>query len=168
MKKTEKSRFSSYFLFSMIFIYSILFFINNSLFISSFNFLIKILMQIYWVFILVFVLMGFSNYFLTSGRIKEFLSKKPGKRSWFFSVLFGILSMGPIYMWYPFLADLKEKGMRDGLIACFLYNRAVKIPLLPLMFFYFGIKYVFILSFVMIFASIIQGFILEKIVGDKK
>ena len=75
MKKTEKSRFSSYFLFSMIFIYSILFFINNSLFISSFNFLIKILMQIYWVFILVFVLMGFSNYFLTSGRIKEFLSK---------------------------------------------------------------------------------------------
>jgi uncharacterized membrane protein YraQ (UPF0718 family) len=168
MKKTEKSKFSLYFFFLIIFIYLILFFINKNLFTLSIYYLLNLFKKIYWVFILIIVLMGFSNYFLTPDKTKKYLSSKSGKKSWFFSVIFGIFSMGPVYMWYPFLADLKEKGMSDGLIACFLYNRSVKIPLLPLMFFYFGIKYVFILSFIMIFISIIQGIILEKVVNKEK
>lgn len=60
--------------------------------------------------------------------------------------------------------------MRQGLIATFLYNRAVKIPLLPMMIVYFGTKVVVILSIFMILFSMLNGFIVEKIVqlkGDR-
>ena len=47
-------------------------------------------------------------------------------------------------MWYPFLADLKDKGIKNPLIVTFLYNRAVKLPLIPVMIYYFGLKFVII------------------------
>jgi len=75
-----------------------------------------------------------------------------------------VLSTGPIYMWYPLLADLKNKGLSYGLIACFLYNRGIKITLLPIAIFYFGWKYVLVLSLAMIFVSIIQGILLNKLI----
>ena len=61
------------------------------------------------------------------------------------------------------LKDLKKHGAGFGFVATFLYNRAVKIPLLPVMFFYFGLTFVVVLTIVMIIASIIQGWIIEKI-----
>ena len=85
-----------------------------------------------------------------------------------FVIIGGILSSGPIYMWYPLLADLKHKGLSYGLIACFLYNRAIKIPLLPLAIIYFSWRYLFILTFVMIFMSILQGLIINKLMEVKK
>jgi len=63
--------------------------------------------------------------------------REKGIKKWIFVIIGGVLSTGAIYMWYPFLADLKDKGLNYGLISCFLYNRAIKIPLLPLMVFYF-------------------------------
>ncbi len=44
---------------------------------------------------------------------------------------------------------LQKKGMRPALIATFLYNRAVKIPLLPLLIIYFGLTYSLVLMVVM-------------------
>ncbi len=70
-------------------------------------------------------------------------------------------------MWYPLLSDLKDKGLNYGLISCFLYNRAIKIPLIPLAIIYFGFKYIFILTIVMIFISIIQGILIDKIIIKK-
>lgn len=168
MKKSEKSRTGLYFMVFMIFIYGIIFLINNELFYLSFNFFLQVIRQLFWIFVFVFVLMIFTNYFFTPQRILKYLGKKSGKKSWFFAVVFGILSMGPIYMWYPLLSELKDKGMRVGLISCFLYNRAIKIPLLPLMIFYFSIKYVLVLLVIMIFASVLEGVILEKIIERRK
>ena len=59
------------------------------------------------------------------------------------------------------LKQLQEQGMRTGLIAVFLYNRAIKIPLLPLMVYYFGLKFVIVLLFYMIIASLVEGKIIE-------
>ena len=56
--------------------------------------------------------------------------------------------------------------MRTGLVAVFLYNRAIKIPLLPIMIYYFGIFFVIILCIFMVVASIFQGKIIE-IIEDK-
>jgi uncharacterized membrane protein YraQ (UPF0718 family) len=70
-------------------------------------------------------------------------------------------------MWYPLLADLKEKGLSHGLIACFLYNRAIKIPLLPLLIFYFNWQFVIVLTIVMIGASLIQGIFVNKLMEVK-
>ncbi len=161
---SEKSRIGLYFMLIMFISYIILFFINNNLFYKSLNFFWKIIQNIWWVFILIFFLMVFTNYFFTNRIILKYLSKGSGKKSWFLVIIFGILSHGPIYMWYPLLAELQEKGMRPALIACFLYNRAIKIPLFPLMIIYFSLKYALVLLIVMIFISIINGTILEKIV----
>ncbi len=117
-------------------------------------------------FISVFILMSLTNYFITPKLIKKHLEKQ-GVRKWLYVIVGGILSAGPIYLWYPLLADLNKKGLSYGLIACFLYNRAIKIPLLPVAIFYFGWKYIIVLNFVMIFASIFQGIIINKIVKVK-
>lgn len=74
------------------------------------------------------------------------------------------LSHGPIYLWYPLLKELRNQGMRSGLVAVFLYNRAIKIPLLPLMVYYFGAIFVVVLLIYMIIASMVEGEIIEMIV----
>ena len=94
--------------------------------------------------------------------------KEKGIRKWFYVIIGGILSSGPIYMWYPLLADLRSKGLNYGLIACFLYNRAIKIPLLPLAIIYFSWQYIIILTLVMITVSIMQGILLNKLMEVKK
>lgn len=164
----EKSMIGIYFLLIMFLFYVFLFFLNNTLFYSSLNFFYKIIKQIFWIFFLVFFLMILTNYFFTKERILKYFSKGSGRKSWFLAIFLGILSAGPIYMWYPLLSEFKDKGMRMGLISCFLYNRAIKIPLLPLMVFYFSLEYALILLIVMIFASIVQGIVVEKIMGVGK
>jgi len=141
--------------------YFALFFLDCDLFYSSINFFFTILIKIIPVLILVFVLMVLTNYFVTSKIVLKYMNKK-GITKWFFVIIAGILSAGPIYMWYPLLADLKNKGLSYGLMACFLYNRAIKIPLLPLMIFYFSLKYVVVLSLVMIFMSVFQGIVINR------
>lgn len=158
---------SWYFLISILLIYLIIFFIKGNLFYLSISFFYKIFIRIIPIFILVFLLMSLTNYFITPKFVMRHLGGK-GIKKWFFIVIGGILSTGPIYMWYPLLADLRNKGLNYGLIACFLYNRAIKIPLLPLAIFYFGWKYILVLSFVMIFVSIIQGILLNKLMEVKK
>ena len=111
--------------------------------------------------------MTLSNYFITPKFIIKHLKSK-GLKKWFFVIIGGILSSGPIYMWYPLLADLKDKGLNYGLIACFLYNRAIKIPLIPIAIFYFSWTYVIILMIVMIFASIVQAILLNKLIKNEK
>ena len=160
MKKRIQGKW--YFLIIVILAYLFLLFFNRELFYSCISFFQNILLKIIPIFIAVFILMVFTNYFIT----QEFIIKhtrKRGVKKWFFIIIGGILSSGPIYMWYPLLADLKSKGLSYGFIACFLYNRAIKIPLLPLIILYFGWKFVIILSLTMIAASVIQGIIINKI-----
>ncbi len=85
-------------------------------------------------------------------------------KAWFYIIIGGILSTGPMYMWYPLLKDLREKGMNNGEVACFLYNRSIKPAYLPLIVIYFGLKYTIILTLLIIIFSLLQAFIIEKIV----
>jgi uncharacterized membrane protein YraQ (UPF0718 family) len=57
------------------------------------------------------------------------------------------------------LAELRKHGMKDSLIAAFLYNRAVKIPLIPVMIYYFGWLFTALIMIYMIAFSIINGLI---------
>ena len=158
---------TAYFLISIVLIYFLLLLFKTDLFFSGINFFYNIFLKIIPIFILVFILMTLTNYFITPKFIIKHLEKKAIKK-WFYVIVGGILSTGPIYMWYPLLADLKNKGLNYGLISCFLYNRAIKIPLLPLIIFYFSLKYVIILSVVMIFMSVVQGAIIDKLLKTKK
>ena len=107
--------------------------------------------------------MVLTNLFVKPKVLMKYLGKNSGFKGWIITIIAGILSSGPIYMWYPLLNDLQRHGMKSGLIAAFLYNRAIKFPLLPLLIVSFGIKYSLVLMTVMILISVVQGMITEKI-----
>jgi len=160
---TEQSKSGWYFLIGVIILYLIISLINLNYTKNSILFFINLLTTIIPIIFLVFILMTLTNYFISPERLIKYIGREAGIKKYFLIVLGGIISTGPIYMWYPLLSDLHEKGLSYGLIACFLYNRSIKIPLIPLMVFYFNLTYVLILGGVMVLVSIIEIFIVDKI-----
>ena len=110
--------------------------------------------------ILVFFIMLLINLFLKPAAVAKFLGKGSGIKGIVLAAVAGIISTGPIYAWYPLLKDLREKGAGESSIAIFLYNRAVKPFLLPVMIGYFGWLYVVILTILTVLASVVVGFFL--------
>lgn len=156
----KKVGFKWWFLIAVILIYIILAFIRFDIFTSSLSYFLNLLAKIIPIFIVIFLLMAFAQYKNIQKVLVRHLTDR-GIKKWLYAIIAGILSMGPIYMWYPLLADLKSHGLSEGLIATFLYNRAIKIPLLPLAIFYFNLEFVVILSVVMIVVSVLQGFLIN-------
>jgi uncharacterized membrane protein YraQ (UPF0718 family) len=115
---------------------------------------------------LVFTLMVFMNLFLTPAHIVKFLGKGSGARGIVLSAAAGIISMGPIYAWYPLLKELRAKGATNSFIAVFLGNRAVKPFLLPIMISYFGGMYVVLLTLFTIAGSLAVGYLVNILVKD--
>ncbi len=156
-----------FFLAAVLVLYLFLLFVNFSLTKEAIIGSVQLFKQIIPVFLLVFVFMFLSKIFFKPDKISRLVGEKAGLKGWLISIIAGVLSSGPIYMWYPLLADFKEKGMKDSFIAVFLYNRAVKIPLIPMMIFYFGLPFVLTLTFYMILFSIINGVLVEKFIDFK-
>jgi len=121
---------------------------------SSMNVLFNMLIPL----IMIFVLMFLINLFLNPAKVAKLLGKGSGFKGILLSAAAGIISTGPIYAWYPLLKDLREKGAGDSSITIFLYNRAVKPFLLPVMVAYFGWLYMSILTILMVLASVVIGF----------
>lgn len=128
----------------------------------------SLIIQILPILAIVFGLIFIFNYFIEPKRVVEFFGRGSGIKGWLIAIVGGIISTGPIYMWYPLLADLKEHGMRNALISTFLYNRAIKLQLIALMIYYFGLAFILILSIYMLIFSIINGYLTEKIVSGKE
>ena len=168
MNFIKQNKTAWYYFFIVITLTTIIFIIKPSAIIPVANFLINIFKKIIPIFILVFILMFLTNLFIQPAKLIKWLGHESGIKGWIIAILGGIISSGPIYMWYPLLAELKNKGMKISLITTFLYNRAIKIPLLPLMIFYFNLKYVLILTVVMIFMSIINGKIVELFLKNER
>lgn len=168
MAKSEKSNTRWYFLLIVMAAYIVVAFIDLEIVMLALLFSYSILKNLIMVFLIVFLAMAMINYFVTPDMLKKYIGRSSGIKRWFFSIIGGIISTGPIYMWYPLLKQLKSRGVSYGFVATFLYNRAVKLPLLPMMVFYFGIEYVIVLTAVMIIFSVVQGVIFEKIEGGGK
>lgn len=153
------------FLFFMVIVYVLIAFLDQKLFAKCLQVFVNAGWKILPILVLVFALIFIVNLLLTPKKTLKYLGKQSGIKGWLIAVASGILSTGPIYLWYPLLADLKESGMRSAYIAAFLYARAVKIPLLPLMIFYFGWGFTVLLNIYLIIFSFIEGFIVEKLGG---
>jgi len=117
--------------------------------------------------ILVFVLIFISHIVFQNKHVLHIMGKHAGFKGWFIAIFGGIISDGPPYLWYPILRDLEKKGMRKALLATFLSIRAIKIPLLPLMVFYFGWVFTIIFNLYMFVFAIIKGYIVEKLMEWK-
>jgi uncharacterized membrane protein YraQ (UPF0718 family) len=164
---SEKIGGSGIFLLSISIIYLTLGIIDIQVVRNALWVLGGLILRISPVLALVFGIMFLTNLLFEAGSIVRMLGQGSGLRGWVFAVLGGIVSSGPIYMWYPLLGDLKEKGMRESLIAAFLYNRAIKIPLVPMMVHYFGWSFAVILSLYMVIFSVLNGLAVERLTGGR-
>jgi uncharacterized membrane protein YraQ (UPF0718 family) len=168
MGKSEKSYTGWWFLSITAVISVIIFLIRPDVLLPSLSFFLDIIKKIIFIFIFIFILLVLVNYLVKPEWLIKYMGKGSGWKGWLFALVGGIILTGPIYMWYPLLNDLQKKGVRNGLMATFLYNRAIKPALLPLMVFYFGVVYVIILTAVMLVISLLQGIIVEKIVDKNR
>ncbi len=157
-----------FFLTIMCVAYLIVGLVNFTIFENTILAFVGLFWKILPILPLIFGLILLSNLFLDPKRITKYLGRKAGFKGWFISIFGGILSTGPIYMWYPLLSDLKEKGMKNSFIATFLYNRAIKLPLMPMMIFYFGWPFTLVLTALMIIFSVTNGLIVEKLIKVRK
>jgi uncharacterized membrane protein YraQ (UPF0718 family) len=165
MKKIlEKAGFEGAFFFLVLTAYGILGIYDFGLSKNALSTLAGLIARIAPILLLVFVLMFLTNLFFESNLVVRFLGKGSGLKGWMLAIAGGIVSSGPIYMWYPLLGDLKEKGMKDSLIATFLYNRAIKIPLFPMMVYYFGWDFALVLSLYMVLFSLADGVLVQSLV----
>ena len=116
------------------------------------------------VLVLVLALMFLAERFLTPARTRTWLGRGSGLHGWLIAVVAGVISTGPVYTWYALLAELRDKGMRTALVAVLLYARAIKLPLLPLLAHYFGLRYMLVLSLFIAGFSIVNGLLMERLV----
>jgi uncharacterized membrane protein YraQ (UPF0718 family) len=122
---------------------------------------VSIARQVIPVFVLVFVLVFFTNLLVRPETVARHLGAGAGCRGWMIALFAGIVSMGPVFLWYPMLADLREKGMRTAFIATFLSARAIKLTLIPLMIFYFGAAFTTVLTAYLAGFALLAGYLTE-------
>ena len=103
------------------------------------------------------------NILLQKDKIKNLIKNSSTITKYVFALIGWIFSTGPVYMWYPFLKKLKDHWLHYGHIATFIYARAVKIPFLAAMIFYFGLKYTIIFNLVLVFLALVIGIVINLI-----
>lgn len=147
--------------------YAVLYFIDSTLFQKSMGKFLALIIQIAPFLLIVFLVMFINFWFIKPEIIKKYLGEQSGLKGYIFAILSGIISVGSVYMWYPLLKDLRKSGMSNKLIAVFIYNRAIKLHLLPVMILYFGLKYTMALTIVTILFSLVIGFFVQKFSIEK-
>ena len=150
MKNNQKFM-GIHFLGIVILGYVIAAFIQFAITVSALNIAVSLLAKILPIMGYVFILMVLTNICISPQAVTRYVGKTSGPKRWAVAIAGGVISTGPIYLWYALLKELVQKGMSKGVAAAFLYARAIKPFLLPLMIYYFGWKYTVILTVVMIF-----------------
>jgi len=162
-KNSSKNKISLVVLSVISAAYAVLYFTNGALFQKSMGKFLGLVIQIAPFLLLVFIIMFFNFWFLKPEMIKKYLGEQSGLKGYIFAILAGIISVGSVYMWYPLLKELRGNGMSDRLIAIFIYNRSIKLHLLPLMILYFGLTFTSALTAATVLFSLIIGFIVHKV-----
>lgn len=167
MKKNKKEDYKKwYFLSSVVIIYGLVSLYAPEKSLPILVSFFKLLGQILPIFLIIYVLMTLTNLYINNDKLRKHLGEDAGIKGWVISILAGIVSMGSIYVWYPLLTDLQQKGVKDKFIVTFLYNRGIKLQWLPVLLIYFGWAYAITLLLVMVVFSVFQGIITEKLINS--
>jgi len=123
----------------------------------------SILLSLLPLFLLIIILTALINYFLKPKQIIKHFGKDSGAKGVFYAIIGGIISHGPMYVWYGMLQDMRSHGLKDGLIAVFMYARAVKLPLLPFMVDLFGLLFTIVMTLYILIAAVLQGKVINAL-----
>jgi uncharacterized membrane protein YraQ (UPF0718 family) len=149
-------------------LYGLFFLVNPARTGEAFAFGLRVAAKLGPVLLLVFVLIFLTNLLLKPGWVRRRMGRDSGAKGFLVALVGGILSMGPVYVWYAMLRDFQEKGMRPALIAVFLYSRGIKLPMLPLMAFYFGMTYTVLLTLFMVLFALLNGLAVEGLLSGQR
>jgi len=155
------------FLLAVILLYLVIAIFDFSTARVAFSNFLSMFLRILPILGIVFLVMIGVNLYFTQERVRKYLGEKSGTKGWIYAIVSGILVSGPPYILFPLLGDLKKQGMKNSLLAVFLYNRNVKIPFLPAMIYYFGLNFTVILSLYIIIFSVLNGKIVQLLMKDK-
>ena len=127
------------------------------------NFL-NYLVQMLEIFPAVMILSGLLKVFVSKEIIQRYLGRTSGFKGLIIAVLLGTLPEGPLYIAFPLVKELREKGAKISNLIVFLSAWAcIKIPQELVEFKFLGLKFMALrLSLTIIFV-IIMGLIAEKI-----
>ncbi len=128
----------------------------------------RVMLQIALPLCVAFAVMFLLNLFVKPAHVSRFLGRGTGLKGVVLSAAAGILSMGPIYAWYPLLRSLREKGASEFHLANFLSNRAVKPFFLPLMVFYFGWVFTLVLNVLMVLGALLTATVVGLLAGGER
>lgn len=157
----------TYLFLAVISTYCVLFLVNSEIALLSLQKSSNILMKVLPIFFVVILFTALLNFFIKPKHIAKHLGLESGPNAWLWAVAAGVLSHGPMYAWYPLLEDLREHGMRDGLLVAFFACRTIKLPLLPMMIDYFGLTFTIVLSSYILLGALLQGLLLEYCIPKK-
>jgi len=113
-----------------------------------------------------FAAMVCVNMFIRPAHVTHLLGDVRKARGVALSTAGGILSMGPIYAWYPLLRELRSKGTSDFHAANFLCCRAVKPPLMPFLVAYFGWFFTIVLVVLTVASSLLTALVVNYATQD--
>ena len=156
------------FLFIVLILYVVLLLADTTHALSALQKAGSILLSLLPLFLLIITLTALINYFLKPKQIIKHFGKDSGAKGIFYALIGGIISHGPMYAWYGMLQDMRSHGLKDGLIAVFMYARAVKLPLLPFMVDLFGLLFTIIMTLYILIAAVVQGKIIDAINTETK
>ena len=128
----------------------------------------QVVLQVALPLSIAFALMFLVNLLVRPSHVARFMGSGAGLKGVILSTAAGMFSMGPIYVWYPLLKSLREKGASCFHLANFLSNRAVKPYLLPLMVFYFGWMFALIVSVLTVLGSLLIATAVELAAGSDR
>ena len=151
------------FLFFVIIIYIIIFLFDNQNISLSLVKSYEVLLKLFPIFFMIIIITTLINYFLSPKSIMKHFGKDSGVKAWIFAIIGGIISHGPMYAWYPMLTQMRNHGLKDGLLATFMYTRSIKIPFIPIMIDYFGLLFSIILFIYIVLGGVLQGIIIEAL-----
>jgi uncharacterized membrane protein YraQ (UPF0718 family) len=162
-KETSKqNRGNVIFLLLVIALYAVVFLFNDQLVLNALQLAKGLFHPLLPSLIIIFALLFITNLLIRPDWVRSHLGKESGLKGWLLAFFSGVFSVGPVYPWYALLKELKAKGMRSRLIAVFLYSRAIKLPLLPLMIYYFGAAFTIILISYLTLFSLFSGLLIAK------
>lgn len=165
-KSWKTGRASLIFLLLVIMLYAGVFLFDDRLVLDAFRITKQLFHPLLPSLVFVFALMFITNLLIRPDWVRAHLGKESGLKGWGLAFFGGVLSVGPVYPWYALLKEMRAKGMRTELVAVFLYSRAIKLPLLPLMIHYFGVAFTITLVCYLMLFSIFNGLITAKVSDD--
>lgn len=148
-------------------IYLIVAFLNFPLALDAFMKFLQTFINLLPIMLLVFIAIFVTNLFLKPELIERHLGNESGLKGWAYAILASFIVIGPPYIIFPLLGELKKHGMKYSLMAVFLNNKNVQLVFLPAMIYYFGLPFTLVLSIYGISFSILSGLLIGKLTNDK-